>query len=183
MRRLHLGNSGRQLSLKLLSALAVSSGLLAAFPAITGAQSTQGWTLFSGVKSENQLPFRLDYGGQANGWDRYNFRIPAQRMQLAAAQIAITYPDYYKGTFDPNRIEVKYRGKNVPLEEIKWDPESRIIEIFPEEPVPAGGLVEIVFSNVRNPAFGGMYHFNCQILAPGDVPIRRYIGTWLLSIS
>ena len=43
---------------RLLSALAVTSCLLAGLPAITLAQN--GLTLFSGVKSENQLPFRLD---------------------------------------------------------------------------------------------------------------------------
>lgn len=180
---MRFGSSRQHLPLKLLSALAVTSGLLAAFPAITGAQSLPGFTLFSGVKSENQLPFRLDFGGQANGWDRYNLRIPAQRMKLAVAQFAVTYPDYYKGTFDTSKIEVKYRGKNVPLEEVKWNQESRLLEIFPQEPVPAGGPVEIVLSNVRNPAFGGMYHFNCQVLSPGEVPMLRYVGTWILSIS
>ncbi|MEH1826510.1 DUF2808 domain-containing protein [Nostoc sp. C052] len=168
---------------RLLSALAVTSFLVTGLPALTWAQSLPGLTLFSGIKGENQLPFRLDFGGQANGWDRYILRIPAQKMKLAVGQFAITYPDYYKGTFDPKNIEVRVKGKAVKLSEVKWDKEGKLINIFPEEPVPAGSKVELVLSNVQNPAFGGVYYFNCQVLSPGDVPLLRYLGTWILSIS
>jgi hypothetical protein len=143
----------------------------------------QGFTLFSGVKGENQLPFLLDFGGQTNATDRYILRLPAKKMKLAVAQFAITYPDYYKGSFDPKAVEVRVKGKSVPLSEVKWNKEGGIIEIFPEEPVPAGSKVELVLSNVQNPAFGGMFHFNCQVLSPGDVPMLRYLGTWLISIN
>ncbi|MEH2292654.1 DUF2808 domain-containing protein [Nostoc sp.] len=168
---------------RLLSALAVTGFLVTGLPALTWAQSLPGLTLFSGVKGENQLPFRLDFGGQANGWDRYILRIPAKRMKLAVGQFAITYPDYYKGTFDPKKIEVRVKGKGVPLSEVKWDKEAKLINIFPQEPVPAGSPVELVLSNVQNPAFGGVYYFNCQVLSPGDVPLLRYMGTWILSIN
>jgi hypothetical protein len=168
---------------RLLSTLAVTSCLLTGFQTMTWAQSLPGFTLFSGIKSENQLPFRLDFGGQTNATDRYILRIPAQKMKLAVAQFAVTYPDYYKGTFNTNKVEVRFKGKKVPLTEVKWNKEGRLIEIFPEEPVPAGGLVELVFSDVRNPAFGGVFYFNCQVLSPGDVPLLRYVGTWILSIT
>jgi hypothetical protein len=168
---------------RLLSTLAVTSCLLTGFQAITWAQSLPGLTLFSGVKSENQLPFRLDFGGQTNSTDRYILRIPAQKMKLAVSQFAITYPDYYKGSFDTKDVEVKVKDKKVALSEVKWNKESRVIEIYPQEPVPAGGRVELILSNVQNPAFGGTFYFNCQILSPGDVPLLRYLGTWILSIS
>jgi len=70
----------------------------------------------------------------------------------------------------------------MPLQEVVWDKENRLVEIYPQEPVPAGSKVELVFSNVKNPSFGGTYYFNCH-LSPGDVPLRRYLGTWILSIS
>lgn len=168
---------------RLLSALAVTSCVIAALPTITSAQSLPGLTLFSGVKSENQLPFRLDFGGQSNGWDRYRLRIPPDKMKLAAAQFAITYPNYYKGVFDTKSIEIEVKGKKIPVSEVKWDREARLLEIFPEEPVPAGSRVELVLSNVRNPSFGGTFYFNCQILSPGDVPLLRYLGTWIVSIN
>ncbi|AFY33746.1 DUF2808 domain-containing protein [Calothrix sp. PCC 7507] len=168
---------------RLLSTLALTSCLLTGFQTISWAQSLPGLTLFSGVKGENQLPFRLDFGGQTNSTDRYILRIPAQKMKLAVAQFAITYPDYYNGTFDTKNVEVRVKGKKVALSEVKWNQEGRVIEIFPQEPVPAGGRVELELSNVQNPAFGGVYYFNCQILSPGDVPLLRYLGTWIISVS
>ncbi len=114
---------------RLLSTLAVTSCLVAGYQAVSWANSLPGLTLFSGVKSENQLAYRLDFGGQANNWDRYILKVPAQKMKLAVAQFAITYPDYYKGSFDPKAIEVKVKGKAVPLSEVKWNKEGRVIEI------------------------------------------------------
>jgi hypothetical protein len=125
----------------------------------------------------------LDFGGQTNGWDRYRLRIPAKKMNLAASLFVINYPKYYKGTFDPKKVEVRVKGKAVPLSEVRWDKENRVIEIYPEQPVPAGSNVELVLSNVKNPAFGGIFYFNCSIQSPGDVPLSRYLGTWMLSIS
>ncbi|BAZ52741.1 hypothetical protein NIES4103_54060 [Nostoc sp. NIES-4103] len=168
---------------RLLSAVAVTSCLLTGFPVITWAQSLPGLTLFSGVKSENQLPYRLDFGGQTNSWDRYILRIPEKKMKLAVAQFAITYPNYYKGKFDTKKVEVKVKGKKVALSEVKWDKEGRVLEIFPQEPVPAGNKVEVVLSNVQNPTFGGTFYFNCQVLSPGDVPLLRYLGTWIIGIN
>lgn len=172
-----------KLPLRLLSALALTSFVLAGFPVINEAQSSEGLVLFGSVKSENRLSYRFDFGGNANSWDRLRLRISAKKMNLAAAQFAVSYPDYYEGTFNPNKIEVKVGGKKVPLTEVKWNKEARLLEIFPEEPVPAGQEVELVVSDIRTPAFGGMYNFNCQILSPGDVPMLRYVGTWTLSIS
>jgi len=166
---------------RVLSALAVTSCLLAGLPAITLAQN--GFTLFSGVKNEDQLPYRLDFDGQTNSTDRYILRIPAQKMKFAVAQFAITYPNYYKGTFDTKDIEVKVKGKKVPLSEVKWDKEGGVIQIFPEAPVPAGQTVELVLSNVQNPSFVGVYYFRCQVLSPGDVPLLRYLGSWIISIT
>ncbi len=168
---------------RVLSAIAVTSFLLTGLPIASLAQSLPGFTIFSGVKRENQLPFRLDFGGQSNGWDRYRLRIPSKKLNLAVSQFSISYPDYYKGKFDADKIEVRIKDKKVPLQEVVWDKENRLVEIYPQEPVPAGSKVELVFSNVKNPTFGGTYYFNCQILSPGDVPLRRYVGTWILSIG
>jgi hypothetical protein len=168
---------------RLLSTLAVTSCLLAGIPAISWAQSLPGFTLFSGVKSENQLPFRLDFGGQSNGWDRYRLKIHNKKLKTAVAHFVISYPDYYKGTFDPKEIEVRVRDKKIALSEVKWDKENRVIQIYPQEAIPAGSNVELVLSNVKNPAFGGVFYFNCSIQSPGDVPLSRYVGTWIISIS
>lgn len=169
---------------RVFSTVAIAGLLLTGLPLASLAQSgSPGLTLFGGVRRENQLGYRLDFGGQSGAIDRYRLRIPAKKMNLAAAQFAITYPDYYRGQFDPKKIEVRVKGKSIPLEEVNWNQENRVIEIFPVEPVPAGTAVELVLSNVRNPSFGGIYYFNAQVLSPGDAPLLRYLGTWILSIG
>jgi hypothetical protein len=168
---------------RLLATIAISSCLLAGLPVITSAQGLPGLTLFGGIKRENQLPFRLDFGGQVNTWDRYRLRIPAKKLNLAVSQFAISYPDYYKGKFDTDNIEIRLKGKKVPLQEVVWDKENHKVEIFPQEPIPAGSRLELVFSNVKNPNTGGTFYFNCQVLSPGDTPLLRYLGTWIVNIT
>lgn len=167
---------------RLLSTFAIT-GCLLAMPAVTLAQGLPGLTLFSGVKGDSQLPYRLDFGGQPNGWDRYTLKVPHTKMRIAVAQFAVAYPDYYNGEFDTKDIEVKAKGKKVALQEVKWDKENHVIQIFVQDPIPAGSNVEIILSNVHNPPTGGMYYFNCSVLSPGDVPLLRYVGTWIIGIN
>jgi hypothetical protein len=177
---------------RVASAVAITSCLLTSVSAAVLAQTgLPGFTIFSGVKSENQLPFRLDFEGKRGVWDRYRLRIPAKKLKLAIAQLAISYPDYYNGEFDPKGVEVRLTSagwrskalKTMPLESVDWDKDNRVIQISLKEPVPAGSNVEIVLSNVRNPDFGGTYYFNCNLQTPGDVPLLRYCGTWIISVG
>lgn len=168
---------------RFVSAVAVTGCLFTGIAATTLAQSNPGLTIFSGVERGNILRYFLDYGGRADGWDRYRLRIPANKLELGVAQIDISYPDYYTGRFDPNRIEVRVQGKSLPLSEVKWDQENHLIQIYLDEPIQAGNRVEIVLSNVRNPRFGGTFYFQGRVWTPGDVPLPRHIGTWILTIS
>ena len=173
---------------RLLSAVAVTGFLLAGMPAITSAQSLPGLTLFSGVKSENQLSYRLDFGGQTNDWDRYRLRIPGKKLKMAVEKFVITYPNYYDGEFDTDEIEIKVgrkrRAKTVAVSEVKWDKEGQVLEIYPKEPIPAGKSVELQLSNVQNPDFPGTFYFNCLIQSPGDkTALTRYVGTWIIGIN
>lgn len=168
---------------RVLGAIAVSGCLLAGISVTTLAQSNSGLTLFSGVQRENILGYFLDYGGQSGGWDRYRLRIPSKKMALGVSQFVITYPDYYDGKFDPEDIEVRIKKESLPLSEVKWDKNNHRIEIYMEKPIEAGKNVEIVLSNVKNPAFGGTYYFECRAFSAGDIPLPRYLGTWILTIS
>ncbi len=167
---------------RLFSALAVTLGLSIGLPLVTMAQSNPGFTLFGGPERVNELNYRLD-SGSAGMWDRYRLRIPASKLNLAVAQVSIIYPDYYRGTFDPDKVEIRIKNESVPLDEVVWDRENHFLEIYPAEPIPAGNKIEVVLHNVKNPRFGGMYYFNANIRTPGDVPLMRYIGTWVLSIE
>jgi hypothetical protein len=166
--------------------LAIASALVAVVPKLSVAQSgLPGLTLFGGVKGDDNLNYRLDFGGRTNGWDRYRLRVPSKKMKLAVAQFAISYPDYFKGTFDGSvkGVDLQVQGKSVKVEEVKWNKEDNLIEIFPAEPVPANSSVEIWLENVRNPSAGGMFYFNLQVMSPGDTPLLRYLGTWIIQIS
>lgn len=72
---------------RLLSALAVTSCLIAGFPAIS---SAQGFTLWSGVEGKNQLNYRYDFGGQADGWDRLRLRVDSRKLKTAVAHFVIS---------------------------------------------------------------------------------------------
>lgn len=166
-----------------LSALVVTGSLLVGLPPIALAQTNPGFTFGwgGGVPGNRQLPYHLD-NGTPNIRDRYELKIPSKKASVAISQVLINYPDYYRGTFDTEAMEIRVNGEEVPLAEVNLDPENRIIELTPESAIPAGNRVEVVLSNVRNPAHGGMYYFNCRVNSPGGLPLSQYIGTWILSI-
>ena len=168
---------------RLVSAVAVTGCLLTGFSSLSWAQSNPGFTLWGGVARENQLNYYLDFGGRPDGWERYRLRIPGRKLDLGVSQIAISYPDYFDGKFDPKEIEVRVKGKSLPLSEVNWDKENHVIQIALQDPIPEGNSIEVVRSNVKNPPSGGMYYFNAQVLSPGDVPLPRYVGTWIVSIG
>lgn len=173
----------KSLTLRLFSALAVSSCLVAGFATIGLAQGLPGYTIFSGVDRENQLSWRMDFDGEPGVRDRYRLRIPQRKMDFAVELFSIAYPDTYRGRFDPDSVEIKVDGDEIPLDEVTWDPENRVIEIYPQQPVPADTRVEIVLSDVRNPNRVGTHYFNAMVRSPGDLPMMRYLGTWILSIG
>jgi len=59
----------------------------------------------------------------------------SQKLKLAAAQFTITYPDYYKGNFDTDKIEVRIKKQKSAAPRGKWDKENHLVEIYPQEPV------------------------------------------------
>jgi hypothetical protein len=167
----------------LLALLALASCAVTSLPIITNAQGLPGLTLCWTGRCPKELNYRLDYGGRSDTFDRYRLRIPGRELNVAVAQIAIAYPDYYTGTFDVNDVEVFVRDRAVAIKPVDWDRENRRLLIEPMEPIAANQPVEIHLSNVKNPRYGGMFYFNGSIQSPGDLPLLRYIGTWVISID
>lgn len=167
----------------LFSSLTVVGCLATGLPTASLAQGLPGLTIFSGVDRENQLGYRLDFGGETSRPDRYRLRIPQRKMTLAASEFIVAYPDTYTGKFDPEEVEVKVDGEKIELESVNWDQENRVIEIYPQEDVAADTRVEIILSDVQNPRRIGTHYFNALVRSPGDVPLNRYLGTWILSIG
>jgi Protein of unknown function (DUF2808) len=165
------------------STLAATGCLLAGFSAPLLAQNNPGLTIFSGVERPNQLSYYLDFGGRRDQRDRYRLRVPSDKMELGVKTFAISYPDYYDGVFDVEKIEVRVEGQSLAIEEVVWNKADRVLLIYMAEAVEAGKGVELVLSNVRNPRWGGTYYFEGRASAPGDVPLPRYLGTWIVSIE
>jgi len=166
----------------LLATLAVAGSLLSGVAATTLAQSTPGFTIFGGVSSGNELRYFLDFGGRPFNYDRYRLRIPANKMETGVSEFIISYPDYYDGIIDPGAIEVSVRGRVVPSDAVV-DQQAKRIQIVPRETVVAGSPVEIILSNVKNPQYGGTYYFEASANSPGDIPLARYLGTWIITIG
>lgn len=143
-----------------------------------------GLTLFG----EQSLNYNLRSGSR-DTFDRYKLRIPPQ--ETAIAQVIVDYdPERWDGRLDPDNIELRHRKRrrgrerNFKLKEVNWDPESGIVSVIPEEPVPAGERVEVVFHNVYNPRNGGFYKFKGRIAIPGDrTQLFRPIGQWVIDIE
>lgn len=155
----------------------VALGLFPTVPSL--AQSGSGIILFGNVR-DSALSYYLD-GGRARQLDRYYLEIPAQKTQIS--QIIVTYRDNYDGEIDPKAIDVRFKDQNLPLESTSWDKENRRIEVSLKEPIPAGRPLKLVMSNVRNPFYSGLYQFDARIIGPSDLPVFRYIGSWVIGFE
>jgi len=169
--------------LRTFSVLTIAAGLFAGSASVLLAQGLPGLVIFSGVERENQLGYRLDFDGVPRRRDRYRLRIAARKIPVSVSQLTITYPTNYDGTFSPEDIELRVQDEEVAISEIRWNEEIQEINIFPVESIPANVPVEIILSNVRNPRNAGMYYFNALALPTGDIPLRRYLGTWIIGIG
>jgi hypothetical protein len=166
----------------LLVALSVTVASIALLPALTLANGNPGLTIFSGVDRKDTLDYFLQFGGRPNQLDRYKLYIPAKKLSQGASSFFVSYPDYYNGVFDPKKMEVRVNGKSQPLKEVIWDKDSRIIQLTLEKAVDPTTKVELVMSNVKNPDLG-TYYFTCDVIAAGNIPVRLYVGTWIVSIE
>ncbi|BFM40145.1 DUF2808 domain-containing protein [Synechocystis sp. LKSZ1] len=170
------------LTKKTLALLALSGTLLFGLPVFVLAQGNSGFTIFSGVDRKDILDYYLQFGGFPNEWDRYKLYIPAKKLTQGASRFYISYPANFDGKFDTQSIDVRTKSGSVPLESVVWDKESRFLEISLAQPIDPNTKVDIVLSNVKNPTWG-TYYFVCDVTASGDIPLRLYVGTWIVSIQ
>ncbi len=191
---------------KLFSVLSAASFAVGMAVASVPALAQSGLTLFSGVKREFLLPHSFDFDAGAGGRDRYRLRIPRKKMLYTASSLVITYPSYFKGEIDLDRIEIfankskKKGAEDEPVaieainppelvivglpddEEKGIDDDFYRVEILLLDNIPQETEVEIVMSNVKNPRVGQTYYFNARVQPPRDIR-ERYVGTWIVSID
>lgn len=176
--RQHLSRSPQWL----LSLLALSGCLVVVAPTLTLAGGNSGLTIFSGVDRKDVLDYNLQFNGLPNQRDRYKLYIPSKKLTQGASKFYISYPANFDGKFRIDSVDVRVKDQSVAIKDVIWDKESRFLEITPEEAIPPNTKVEIVLSNVTNPDMG-TYYFVADALASGDIPVRLYLGTWIISIS
>ena len=171
-------------SKSLLTAIALATCIGGSVHTVAVAQGTPGLVIF-GDRDVDILNYYLDFGGIADNRDRYRLRIPKKKLANGATQFVISYPDYFDGKFDTDKIEVRPNGKkdqSLPLKNVVWDKENRLIQIDLAQPLKDPKKVELVFSNVRNPDVG-TYYFYAQVVPAVNVPVPERIGAWVLSID
>ncbi len=168
----------------LLTTVALATCTIGGVHSIAVAQGTPGLVIF-GNKDTDILNYYLDFGGVAKNRDRYRFRIPKNKLANGATQFVISYPDYFDGKFNTEKIEVRLNGKkdqSLALKNVVWDQENRFIQIDLAEPLREAKRVELVFSNVRNPKVG-TYYFYAQVVPAINTPVPERVGAWVLSIN
>ncbi|MGQ9866164.1 MAG: DUF2808 domain-containing protein [Pseudanabaenaceae cyanobacterium] len=165
---------------KTATLLAIALGL--SFPSTAApslAQGNAGFIIFGKIR-DNALDYNLD-SGTANQVDRYFLRLKPQKM--AINEILITYPESFQGEFDPKAMAVELDGKPLPLASSQWNRANRTLELVLQEPLPADRAATVVLSNVRNPFFGGLFQFDARVRSITDLPILRYVGSWMIGID
>ena len=88
----------------LLTTLALTTTIITSIPQEIKAQNNPGLTIFSGVERDNILNYRLDFGGNAGGWDRYRLRVPGKKITEGVAKFFISYPDYFDGKWNTEKF-------------------------------------------------------------------------------
>lgn len=168
----------------LLTSLAIAGCTIAGIQTIAFAQGTPGLVIF-GDRDVDILNYYLDFGGSADQRDRYRLRIPRKKLQNGATQFVISYPDYFDGKFDTDKIEVRVdndKKKSLELRNVVWDEKNQFIQIDLAQPFVESKKVEIVMSNTRNPDVG-TYYFYAQVVPAVNTPVPERIGAWVLSIN
>lgn len=122
----------------------------------------------------------------------YYFLLKPKDRKTAILKLAISIPENFDTTLDPNKIKLCYMKsgsmtRRTRCEEtipatVEVTKDGRSIEIFPDTPVPVGKTIG-VYMRVINPPSAGMFQLNALAQAPGAVPISGYLGSWLIQVD
>lgn len=167
--------------LGIVSCLAAACAVVS--PSIVRAQGNAGFILFGGVR-DSALDYCLD-NGTSGRRDRYYLEVKPQSFKVS--EVIVTYPSHFTGGFDTEDIKLRISdqcrgGKDLEIESVTWDRESRRITIIPKEAIPSKTPLRIVMSNVRNPDYSGFYQMDGRVLR-ADVPVPVYIGSWVITLD
>ena len=158
------------------ASLALSGCLFTLSPDLSMANGNSGLVIFSGIENRSDiLEYKLDFNGRPKFYgERMRLRVPKKKLTQGVSKFFVSYlkDPKFDGKFNTKSVDVRVGGESIPIKEIYWDKENRVLEID----------IELVFSNLKNPS-SGTYYFICDILTSGQIPLRVYVGTWIVSFS
>ncbi|MEO0986624.1 MAG: DUF2808 domain-containing protein [Cyanobacteria bacterium J06639_14] len=154
------------------------------------AQTTDGFTIFGGVDSEYRLSYYIDNNERRSPDARYYLRVAGRKLiSRDVLEIQISYPEKFEengGHFTNANIELRdgtgRGGEAIPVDEIVINPDENLIEIYPEEPIPANSSFVIAVFDVRNPNRYGNHYFVLDVLYQGGL-LREFAGIWPIEAS
>ena len=168
------------------ASLALSGCLFTLSPDLSMANGNSGLVIFSGIENRSDiLEYKLDFNGRPKFYgERMRVRVPKKKLTQGVSKFFVSYlkDPKFDGKFNTKSVDVRVGGESIPIKEIYWDKENRVLEIDIEKDLEAGNSVDLVFSNLKNPS-SGTYYFICDILTSGQIPLRVYVGTWIVSFS
>lgn len=181
---------------KLALAVVIASGGAIAGSAIVSqsptaiAQTTSdGFTLFGGVEAQYRLGYLIDNNERRSTRARYYLEVAGRKMPREVLELEIAYPEEFEengGYFTAASFEIRdgngRGGGSIPIDEVILNTTSNVIEIYPEEPIPANQSFVIVIHDVRNPNRYGKHYFNLRALFNGGVD-REFVGIWPLDVA
>lgn len=122
----------------------------------------------------------------------YYLVLKPKDRRTAMLKLTVKLPEYWDGDLSAKRMQLclmeeggmtsRTRCKQKIPATIELSANGRVIEVFPETPVPDNrtvGLYMVVF----NPFDAGMFQFNAFIQPPGDIPVSTYVGTWMIQVD
>ncbi|MDA0674456.1 MAG: DUF2808 domain-containing protein [Cyanobacteria bacterium] len=152
-------------------------------------RTCQGFTLFGGVDAEYRLAYCIDNNERRDTRARYYLKVAGRVVPRDIIELEISYPEAFEeegGYFTSATIELREgtgRGdEDIPIAEVVVDPETNLLEIYPEEPIPANTSFIVVLSDVRNPNRYGLHNFNLNVMYQGD-SFRQFVGLWALDVA
>jgi len=175
----------------LMSLTGAAPGPLA--PAPVRAQGTPGLFEF---RWDNNKDFRKLYFFMTDTVrqkrSEYYLILKPKDRKTATLKLSVKLPDYWQADLNPKQMKLcrmqeggmlsRTRCLETIPSTIEVSPNGRVIEVFPNTPVPDNKTIGL-YMVLINPFNPGMYQFNAFIQPPGDIPVSSYVGSWVIQID
>jgi len=162
-------------------------------PAPVRAQGTPGLFEF---RWDNNKDFRKLYFFMTDTVrqkrSEYYLILKPKDRKTATLKLSVKLPDYWQADLNPKQMKLcrmqeggmlsRTRCLETIPSTIEVSPNGRVIEVFPNTPVPDNKTIGL-YMVLINPFNPGMYQFNAFIQPPGDIPVSSYVGSWVIQID